>query len=137
MQTFFCICYRIVYNVRRYVQLSQLRGGMCFCRLAWQAQSFSKLLMVIRGKNHDTRRESPAGAGAGRTADHLTVLFSQKVLAVRKANDIYRPVRPSCLLLRGYILLFVALITPISIEFDSTPTILACPPIALKFHVLV
>ena len=44
------------------------------------------------GKNRDTRRESPAGAGAGRTADHLTVLFSQKVLAVRSANDIYRPV---------------------------------------------
>ena len=44
------------------------------------------------GKNRDTRRESPAEAGAGRTADHLTVLFSQKVLAVRKGNDIYRPV---------------------------------------------
>ena len=44
------------------------------------------------GKNRDTRRESPAGAGAGRTADHLTVLFSQKILAVRSANDIYRPV---------------------------------------------
>ena len=44
------------------------------------------------GKNRDTWWESPAGAGAGRTADHLTVLFSQKVLAVRSANDIYRPV---------------------------------------------
>jgi hypothetical protein len=44
------------------------------------------------GKNRDTRRESPAGAGAGRTADHLMILFSQKVLAVRKANCIYRPV---------------------------------------------
>ena len=44
------------------------------------------------GKNRDTRRESPAGAGAGRTADHLAVLFSQKILAVRNANDIYRPV---------------------------------------------
>jgi len=44
------------------------------------------------GKNRDTRRESPAGAGAGRTADHLAILFSQKVLAVRSANDIYRPV---------------------------------------------
>jgi hypothetical protein len=43
-------------------------------------------------KNRDTRRESPAGAGAGRTADHLAILFSQKVLAVRSANDIYRPV---------------------------------------------
>ena len=44
------------------------------------------------GKNRDTRRGSPAGAGAGRTADHLTFLFSQKVLAVRRGNDIYRPV---------------------------------------------
>ena len=44
------------------------------------------------GKNRDTRRGSPAGAGAGRTADHLTVLFSQKVLAVRSAYAIYRPV---------------------------------------------
>jgi hypothetical protein len=43
-------------------------------------------------KNRDTRRGTPAGAGAGRTADHLTVLFSQKVLAVRRGNDIYRPV---------------------------------------------
>ena len=51
------------------------------------------LLLYSRvGKNRDTRRESPAGAGAGRTADHTGVLFSQKVLAVRKANDIYRPV---------------------------------------------
>ena len=51
------------------------------------------LLLYSRvGKNRDTRRGSPAGAGAGRTADHLAVLFSQKVLAVRSANDIYRPV---------------------------------------------
>ena len=40
---------------------------------------------------------SPAGAGAGRTADHLAVLFSQKILAVRSANDIYRPVVHSCI----------------------------------------
>jgi hypothetical protein len=52
------------------------------------------LLLYSRvGKNRDTKRESPAGAGAGRTADHIAFLFSQKVLAVRKANDIYRPVR--------------------------------------------
>jgi len=38
------------------------------------------------GKNRDTKRESPAGAGAGRTADHLTILFSQKILAVRKSQ---------------------------------------------------
>ena len=47
------------------------------------------------GKNRDTRRESPAGAGAGRTADHLTVLFSQKILAVRSGNELYRLVRDS------------------------------------------
>jgi hypothetical protein len=38
------------------------------------------------GKNRDTRRGSPAGAGAGRTAGHLAVLFSQKILAVRKSQ---------------------------------------------------
>jgi len=47
------------------------------------------------GAGCDTRRESPAGAGAGRTADHLAVLFSQKVLAVRRTNCIYRPVTAS------------------------------------------
>ena len=57
------------------------------------------------GKNRDTRRESPAVAGAGRTADHLTVLFSQKVLAVREANDIYRPVR--CSLIIDHLFLLV------------------------------
>jgi hypothetical protein len=59
-----------------------------------------RLLLYSRvGKNRDTKRESPAGAGAGRTADHLAILFSQKILAVRKANCIYRPVGISALLL--------------------------------------
>jgi len=31
MQTFFCICYCIGYNVRRYVALAQSRGGTRFC----------------------------------------------------------------------------------------------------------
>jgi len=54
------------------------------------------LLVYSRvGKNRDTRRGSPAGAGTGRTADHQTELFSQKVLAVRRGNDIYRPVSNS------------------------------------------
>ena len=55
--------------------------------------SVMRLLLYSRvGKNRDTRRESPARAGAGRTADHLAFLFSQKILAVRSANCIYRPV---------------------------------------------
>jgi len=46
-----------------------------------------QLLLYSRvGKNRDTKRGSPAGAGAGRTADHLTVLLSQKILAVRKSQ---------------------------------------------------
>ena len=58
-----------------------------------------RLLLYSRvGKNRDTRRESPAGAGAARTADHLTVLFSQKILAVRRGNDIYRPVISSAII---------------------------------------
>ena len=76
-------------------------GGMWRWRRVAVARVFAlvvrcrvkRLLLYSRvGKNRDTRRESPAGAGAGRTADHITVLFSQKILAVRSANDIYRPV---------------------------------------------
>ena len=44
------------------------------------------------GKNRDTKRESPAGAGAGRGANHKTFFFSYPIVAPRKANDIYRPV---------------------------------------------
>ena len=37
------------------------------------------------GKNRDTRRESPAGAGAARGASHKLFLFSYIILAPRKA----------------------------------------------------
>jgi len=47
------------------------------------------------GKNRDTRRETPAGAGAGRGASHEAFLFSYPIVAPRSANDIYRPVRDS------------------------------------------
>jgi len=79
-------------------------GGMWRCLRVAVARVFA---LVVRcgivmlfvycrvGKNRDTRRESPAAAGAGRTADHLTILFSQKILAVRRGNDIYRPVMHS------------------------------------------
>ena len=88
-------------------------GGMCSWRRVAVARVFAlvvrcrikRLLLYSRvGKNRDTKRESPAGAGAGRTANHLTVLFSQKVLAVRKANCIYRPVSVSYII---YLQLFV------------------------------
>jgi len=44
------------------------------------------LLVYSRvGKNRDTRRESPAAAGAACAACHKTILFSQKILAAQKA----------------------------------------------------
>jgi hypothetical protein len=83
-------------------------GGMWRWRRVAVARVFAlvvrcrgmRLLLYSRvGKNRDTRRESPAQAGAGRTAEHLIVFFSQKVFAVRKANDIYRPVMGSSLMI--------------------------------------
>jgi len=75
--------------------LSITFGGMWRWRRVAVARVFAlvvrcrimRLLLYSRvGKNRDTKRGSPAGAGAGRTADHLAVLFIQKVLAVRKTN---------------------------------------------------
>ena len=73
----------------RRVAVARVFALMVRCRVM-------RLVVYSRvGKNRDTRRESPAAAGAGRSASHKTVLFSQKILAVRKGNDIYRPVRRS------------------------------------------
>jgi len=75
------------------------------------------------GKNRDTRRGSPAGAGAGRTADHFTVLFSQIVLAVRKANCIYRPVSNRVLLIYNLFIVVPNNIKrgiPIKYEYQNT-----------------
>ena len=48
--------------------------------------SVMRLLLYSRvGKNRDTSRESPAGAGAACAAGHKFVLFSQKILAAQKA----------------------------------------------------
>jgi hypothetical protein len=53
-----------------------------------------RLLLCSRvGKNRDTMRECPAGAGPGRGASHESFFFSYKVVAPRKGNCIYRPVR--------------------------------------------
>jgi len=55
-----------------------------------------RLLVYSRvGKNRDTKRESPAGAGAACAANHRTVLFSQKILAAQKPmtyTDLLAPV---------------------------------------------
>ena len=61
------------------LQLLPTFGGMWRWRRVAVARVFAlvvrsrvmRLLLNSRvGKNRDTRRESPAGAGAGRTADH-------------------------------------------------------------------
>ena len=40
---------------------------------------------LSRWQNRDTRRETPAAAWAAWAAGHETVLFSQSIIAVRKA----------------------------------------------------
>ena len=54
---------------------------------ALEVRCMVKLLLLYSrvGKNRDTRRESPAGAGAGCAAGHRTVLFNQKIVAAQKA----------------------------------------------------
>jgi hypothetical protein len=76
-------------------------GGMCCWRRFGVARVFALVMrcrvmrLVVNsrdGKNRDTRRETPAVAGAGRGASHKTFLFSYPIVAPRSANDIYRPV---------------------------------------------
>ena len=96
-----------------FIKLALTFGGMCSWRRVAVARVFAlvvryrvmRLLLYSRvGKNRDTRRGPPAGAGAGRTADHLAIFFSQKVLAVRSGNCIYRPVTSSFFLGYSYCL---------------------------------
>ena len=87
-----------MHNVRRYVLLAPLRGGACFCTRD-ALQGCDCYLFILALAKTVTPGGSPRGSGAGRTAGHLTVLFSQRILAVRSANDIYRPVSVSLFLL--------------------------------------
>jgi len=78
--------------------LAQSRGGACFCTRG-AMQGYDVVLFILALAKTVTPGGGPRRvAGAGRTADHLTALFSQKVLAVRSANDIYRPVSASFVL---------------------------------------
>ena len=82
----------MAYNGRRYVALAQSRGGACFCTRG-AMQGYDVVLFFLALVKTVTPGGGPRrGAGAGRTADHLIILFSLKILAVRSANDIYRPV---------------------------------------------
>ena len=67
--------------------MAQSRGGACFCtRGAMQGYDGYYLILALaktlsdwcQPGRRDTRRESPAGAGAGRGASHKTAsLFTQ------------------------------------------------------------
>jgi len=82
----------MAHNVRRYVALVPSRGGACFCTRD-ALQGYDCYLFILALAKTVTPGGSPRGSGAGRTADHLTILFSQKILAVRSGNCIYRLVR--------------------------------------------
>ena len=58
--------------------LAQSRGGACFCTRG-AVQDYAVLHYSRVGKNRDTRRESPAGAGAGRGASHKTASLVTKL----------------------------------------------------------
>ena len=72
----------------------QCRGGACFCTRG-AVQGYDVYYFILALAKTVTPAGVPGGAGADRTADHLTFFFSQKVLAVRSSNDTYRPVRDS------------------------------------------
>ena len=61
------------YNVRRYVALPQSRGGACFCTRGAMQDYDVVLFIIALAKTVTPGGGSPAGAGAGRTADHLTL----------------------------------------------------------------
>ena len=65
--------------------LAQLRGGACFCTRG-AMQDYDVVLFILALAKTVTPVGAPAAAGAGRTADHLTIFFSQKVLAVRESQ---------------------------------------------------
>jgi len=59
-------------NVRRYVALASRCIGTVARVFALVVRCRDMMLFIYSrvGKNRDTTRGSPAGAGAGRTADH-------------------------------------------------------------------
>ena len=98
-------------NVRRYVQLPQHRGGACFCTRG-AVQELSRYYIILALAKTVTPAGAPGGAGAARTASHKTILFSQKILAVRRGNCIYRPVGDCCDggVSRGAVMVFLLLL---------------------------
>ena len=84
--------FKLAHNVRRYVHVGAASRWRVFLHSWCDAGIWCWFGYSRVGKNRDTSRGTPAGAGAGRTADHLAIFFSQKVLAVRSGNCIYRPV---------------------------------------------
>ena len=64
MQTFFCICYRIGYNVRRYVALPQSRVGACFCTRD-AMQDYDVVLFILALAKTVTTVGVPGGSRGG------------------------------------------------------------------------
>jgi hypothetical protein len=62
-----CFILSMVYNVRRYVQLAQSRGGACFCTRG-AMQSYDVDLFILAFAKTVTPAGAPGGAGAACTA---------------------------------------------------------------------
>jgi hypothetical protein len=72
-------------NVCRYVAVAVSFAVARVFALAVRCRVMMLFVYCRVGKNRDTRRESPAAAGAACAAGHKTVLFSQVILAAQKA----------------------------------------------------
>jgi hypothetical protein len=81
-------------NVRRYVPLPQLRGGMRFCTRVGVLNFSFRYKIVVVCKNHDTKVGDPAVAGQPTPSCRNLSWWLQSCPGV-EGNGIYRPVVPS------------------------------------------
>ena len=91
------------YSLHTYMVVhDRQRSAVCACCRSYAVALVFALVVLCMimmlfvnsrvGKNRDTRRGSPAGAGAGRGASHKNRLFNYSIVAPRSGNCIYRPV---------------------------------------------
>ena len=63
--------------------MAQSRGGACFCTRG-AMQGYDGYYFILALAKTVTPAGAPGGAGAACAAGHITVLFSQKILAAQK-----------------------------------------------------
>jgi len=100
------------HNVRRYGAVAAESRWHEFLHSWCGVELCGYYLILALAKTVTPGGSPPAVPGAARTAGHLAVLFSQKILAVRRGNCIYRPVGDCCDggVSRGAVMVFLLLL---------------------------